>query len=208
MDRQDWNERYRTGVRGGRTEPSPLVVAEAAALAPGRALDLAAGVGRHAVWLAEQGWRVTAVDYSDVAIGKARELAAGRGVAIETEVADVTTYRPAVGAYDLVLICYLQVPADDRKAAVAHAADALAPGGTLLMVSHDRSNHDGGWGGPSSPEVLATPDEVRALQEAVGLTVTRAEVVERAAETPEGQRVAFDHVVVGHRPPSATGAGG
>ena len=199
MDRQDWNERYRTGVRGDRTEPSPLVVAEVAALPPGRALDLAAGVGRHAIWLAGQGWRVTAVDYSDVAIGKARDLAAARGVPITTEVADVTTYRPAAGVYDLVLICYLQVPADDRRAAVAHAADALAPAGTLVMVAHDRSNLDGGWGGPSSPGVLATPGEVRALMEAVGLTVTRAEVVKRPAETPEGPRVAFDHVVVGRR---------
>jgi len=199
MDRHDWNERYRTGVRGGRTEPSPVVVAAVAALPPGRALDLAAGVGRHAVWLAERGWRVTAVDYSDVAIGKARDLAAARGVSIEAEVADVTTYEPEPGAYDLVLIGYLQVPADDRKAAVAHAADALTPGGSLVMVAHDRSNHGGGWGGPSSLDVLATPHDVQVLMEAVGLSVTRAEVVERPVETPEGPRVAFDQVVVGHR---------
>ena len=201
MDSEGWNERYRSGVRGGNTDPNPVVVAEASALTPGRALDLAAGVGRHSVWLAGQGWQVTAVDYSDVAIGRARELAAARGVTIAAEVADVTTYQPAPGAFDLVLICFLQVPADDRKAAVAHAADALAPGGTLLMVAHDRSNHGGaGWGGPSSPDVLATPGEVRALVEAVGLTVTRAEVVERPVETDGGPRVAFDHAVVSRRP--------
>lgn len=199
MDRHGWNERYRTGIRGGRTEPSPLVVAGADGLSPGRALDLATGVGRHAVWLAEQGWVVTAVDYSDVAIGKARELAAARGVSIVAEAADVTVYEPEAGAYDLVLICYLQVPAADRRAVVGHAVDALAPGGTLLMVAHDRSNRDAGWGGPSSADVLATPDEVRALMEAVGLTVTRAEVVERPVETPEGPRVALDQIVVGHR---------
>lgn len=200
MDSEGWNERYRSGVRGGNTEPSPVVVAEVSALTPGRALDLAAGVGRHSVWLAEQGWAVTAVDYSDVAIGKARDLAAARGVSIAAEVADVTVYEPAPGAFDLALICFLQVPADDRKAAVAHAADALASGGTLLMVAHDRSNHGGaGWGGPSSLDVLATPAEVRALMEAVGLTVIRAEVVGRPVDTDGGPRVAFDHVVVGRR---------
>ena len=179
-----------------------MVVAEASGLVPGRALDLAAGVGRHAVWLAGQGWAVTAVDQSDVAIGKARELAAARGVPIVTEVADVTTYEPAAAGFDLVVISFLQVPADDRKATVGHAADALAPGGTLLLVAHDRSNRDGGWGGPSSPDVLATPAEVQALMEAVGLSVVRAEVVERPVEADDGPRVAFDHVVVGRRPAS------
>lgn len=199
MDHVDWNERYRTGVRGTNTEPNPVVVAEVLGLAPGRALDLAAGVGRHAVWLAGRGWEVTAVDYAEVAIGKARDLAAARGVSITTVVADVTAYQPQPGAFDLVLICFLQVPADDRKAVVGHAAAALAPGGTLLMVAHDRSNHGTGWGGPSSPDVLATPGEVRALMEAEGLAVSRAEVVQRPVDTADGPRVAFDQVVVGHQ---------
>lgn len=200
MDRDDWNERYRTKELVWTGEANRFVVAETAHLQPGRMLDLAAGEGRNTVWFAERGWEATAVDFSDVAIAKARELAAARGVSIVAEVADVTTYQPAPGAYDLVLICYLQVPADDRKAAVVRAADGVAPGGTLLMVAHDRSNLDGGWGGPSSPDVQATPDEVRALVEAVGLTVTKAEVVERPVETADGPRVAFDHVVVGRRP--------
>lgn len=199
MDRNDWNERYRTKELVWTGEANRFVVAETAALPPGRMLDLAAGEGRNTVWFAERGWQATAVDFSEVAMAKAGELAAARGVSIATEVADVTAYRPAPGAYDLVLICYLQVPADDRRAAVAHAADAVAPGGTLLVVAHDRSNLDGGWGGPSSPDVQATPDEVRALVEAAGLTVTKAEVVERPVETPDGLRVAFDHVVVGQR---------
>ncbi len=92
-----------------------FVVAETADLPPGRMLDLAAGEGCNTVWFAERGWQATAVDYSDVAVAKARELAAGRGVSIATEVADVTAYQPVPGAYDLVLICYLQVPADDRS---------------------------------------------------------------------------------------------
>ncbi len=199
MDRHDWNERYRTKELVWTGEANRFVVAETADLPPGRMLDLAAGEGRNAVWFAERGWQATAVDFSDVAMAKAKELAAARGVSLTAEVADVTTYRPAAGVYDLALICYLQVPADDRKAVVANAAEALAPGGTLLVVAHDRSNLDGGWGGPSSPDVQATPGEVRALVEAAGLIVTKAEVVERPVETPDGPRVAFDHVVVGRR---------
>lgn len=199
MDRHDWNERYRTKELVWTGEANRFVVAETADLPPGRMLDLAAGEGRNAVWFAERGWQATAVDFSDVAMAKAKELAAARGVSLTAEVADVTTYRPAAGVFDLALICYLQVPADDRKAVVANAAEALAPGGTLLVVAHDRSNLDGGWGGPSSPDVQATPGEVRALVEAAGLIVTKAEVVERPVETPDGPRVAFDHVVVGRR---------
>lgn len=199
MDRDDWNERYRTKELVWTGEANRFVVAETADLPPGRMLDLAAGEGRNAVWFAERGWQATAVDFSDVAMAKAAALAAARGVSIATEVADVTRYRAVPGGYDLVLICYLQVPAEDRKAAVTHAADAVAPGGTLLVVAHDRSNLDGGWGGPSSPDVQATPDEVRAMVEATGLAVTKAEVVERPVETPDGHRVAFDHVVVGRR---------
>ena len=199
MDRDDWNERYRARELVWTVGPAPLVEGEAADLPPGRALDLAAGRGRNAVWLAERGWDVTAVDQSDVALGQAGQLAGLRGVSIITEAADVTTYEPTADAYDLVLICYLHIPAGDRRAAVARAAAALAPGGTLLMVGHDRSNHGRGAGGPSGIDVLVTADEVRGLMEAVGLVVARAEVVERPVETPEGPRMAFDHVVVGRR---------
>ena len=93
MDRGDWNERYSGSELLWTATPNRFLVAEASGLEPGRALDLACGEGRNAVWLVERGWQVTGVDFSDVAIEKARELAAARGVEGEWLAADLADYR-------------------------------------------------------------------------------------------------------------------
>lgn len=201
MDRDAWNERYRGSGLVWSAEPNRFLVEQVAGLAPGRALDLAAGEGRNAVWLAEQGWDATAVDFSDVAIGKAAEMAAARGVSIPTAVADVTGDLAGIvepGSFDLVVVAYLQLPAADRAAATANAVAALAPGGTLLVIAHDANNLDGGYGGPQDRSVLATPAEVVELLD--GLVIETAGTVERPVETPDGTRVAIDHVVRARRP--------
>lgn len=201
MDREAWNERYRGAELVWTAEPNRFLVAEVAGMTPGRALDLAAGEGRNAVWLAEQGWRVTAVDFSDVAIAKADRLATARGVVIDAVVADATGDLAGVldpAGYDLVLVAYLQLPASERAAALANAVAALAPGGTLLEIAHDAANLGGGYGGPQDAAVLAAPDDVVALL--AGLEVERAATVERPVETPDGVRIAIDHVVRARRP--------
>ncbi|MEX1009610.1 MAG: class I SAM-dependent methyltransferase [Acidimicrobiia bacterium] len=198
MDQNEWNERYRATELVWSAEPNRFVVAEVADLEPGRVLDLAAGEGRNAIWLAEQGWRAAAIDYSDVALDKARDLAARRGVEIDTALEDVTRFRPSPGAYDLVLVAYLQLPEPDRSAALRRAVDAVAPGGTLLVIAHDESNVERGYGGPKDPAVLASPDEVASIVSE--LEVVKAERVERAVDTPDGPRVAIDHVVRARRP--------
>ena len=198
MDRDAWNERYRGAELVWTAEPNRFVVAEVAALPPGRALDLAAGEGRNAVWLAEQGWEVTALDFSDVAIGKANALAEARAVRIATVVADATVPPPHPAQFDLVLVAYLQLPEPQREAALRNAVAAVAPGGTLLVVAHDASNLDGGHGGPQDAAVLATPAQVAAHLD--GLVVERAETVTRPVETPDGPRIAIDHVVRARRP--------
>ncbi|HZJ27393.1 MAG TPA: class I SAM-dependent methyltransferase [Acidimicrobiia bacterium] len=197
MDREDWNDRYRATELVWTADANRFVVAEVADLPPGRALDLAAGEGRNAIWLAERGWRTSAVDFSDVALDKARALAESRGVSLETIVADVTTYEAAPGAYDLVLVAYLQLPEPARSVVLRRATDAVAPGGTLLVIAHDRSNLDGGYGGPQDPTVLATPAEVAAAL--TDLDVVTAELVERTVDTPDGPRVAVDHLVRARR---------
>jgi len=83
MDSSDWDKRHAERAASGPHEPSRILVAEADDLPPGRALDLACGTGRHAVWLAERGWRVTGVDFSEVALELARTHAAERGVALD-----------------------------------------------------------------------------------------------------------------------------
>ena len=197
MDRTDWDERHADGTRRWSGEPSRVLVSEAAALPPGRALDLACGQGRHAVWLAERGWDVTAVDFSTVGLGKARAWAAERGVGVHWVNADVVSFQSELAAFDLVLLFYLHVPLADRRTVLRSARGALAPGGTLLLVGHDRANLEHGHGGPRDPGVLYTASEIVA--DLPGLEIERTARLERPVETDDGDRVALDLLVRARR---------
>jgi len=197
MGSADWDRRYAGRELLWTARPNRFLVAETEALAPGRALDLACGEGRNAVWLAERGWRVTAVDFSGVALAKGRELAAARGVAVDWVRADLLEHRPEPYGFDLVAILYLQLTAPERRTVLRRAADAVAPGGTLVLVAHDSSNLDHGCGGPQSPSVLYTPADVAADLDGSGLALERADVVERPVE---GEGVALDALVRARRP--------
>lgn len=199
MDASEWDDRYRDSALVWSAGPNQFVEQVCSGLPPGRVIDLAAGEGRNALWLASLGWHATAVDFSAVALDKARQIAERHGVALTTEVADLTTYEPVPGGYDLVIVAYLQLPADQLDPILTRAAAAVAAGGTFLLINHDLSNLEGGHGGPQHPAVLTTPEQVVA---AVGGTVVieRAEVVERHVSTPEGERTALDTLVVGRAP--------
>ena len=202
MDRQQWDERYAGAEFEWSVHPNQFAAAELAGLPPGRALDLAAGEGRNSVWLAERGWLVTAVDFSGVGLDKGRRLSAARGVAdgqVDWVVADLNDYEPARGAFDLVLIAYLQVLPALRARVLARAAAALAPGGTLLVIGHDQTNQTEGVGGPQSPDVLYTPEAIVA--ELPGLRIVRAERVRRVVARDGGQATAIDTLVRAERPP-------
>jgi SAM-dependent methyltransferase len=199
MEREEWNERYAGTELVWTATPNRFLVAEVEALRPGRALDLACGEGRNAVWLAERGWRVTGVDFADVALAKAARLAAARAVEVAWVDADVRTWEPPAGAFDLVVLLYLQLPAHERRAVHARAAAAVAPGGTLLVVAHHATNPAEGYGGPKDPAVLFTEDDVVA--DVRGLELERAERVRRPVTTPEGEEaVALDVLVRARRP--------
>ena len=196
MDSQQWDERYAGAEFQWTTRPNQFVAAELAGLPPGRALDLAAGEGRNAVWLAERGWRVTAVDFSRVGLDKGRTLSAARGIddaRVAWIVTDLRDYEPEDGAFDLVLIAYFQVVAELRASVLARAAAALAPGGTLLVIGHDLTNLAEGTGGPQDPDVLYTPEAVSA--ELPGLRLVRAERVHRTVERDDGPATAIDTLV-------------
>jgi SAM-dependent methyltransferase len=205
VDRSDWDRRYRAKELLWSAEPCRSFVGEVEGLVPGRALDLACGEGRNAVWLAERGWRVTAVDFSPVALAKARRLAAARGAAVEWVEADLLRHRPEPGEFDLVAVLYLQLPSALRRFVLARAAAALAPGGTLLVVGHDLANLDDGHGGPREPAVLMTPEDVAA--ELPALVVERAERVRRAVHTEHGEATAIDTLVRARRKPTSDGTG-
>jgi SAM-dependent methyltransferase len=192
VEQADWNQRYAERGLLWTAEPNRFLVAEAEGLQPGRALDLACGEGRNAVWLAERGWRTTGVDFSGVAIDKAHRLAAEHGVDGEWLEADLRAYRPPVRAFDLVLVFYLQVVAEIRRPILRAAAAAVAEGGTFLLVGHDSANLADGYGGPRDPRVLYTALDVVSDLNGSGLAVERAERVDRPVETLEGERVALD----------------
>ena len=120
MQREDWDRRYSDVDLLWSRDPNRFLVAEAEDLAPGRALDLACGEGRNAIWLAELGWQVTGVDYSGVAIAKARERAASARLDIEFISADLLEYEPEPSAFDLVALFYLQIPVDERRIGAVH----------------------------------------------------------------------------------------
>jgi SAM-dependent methyltransferase len=195
--REDWNARYAQKELVWSAEPSRRFAAEVSVLAPGRALDLACGEGRNAVWLAERGWRVTGVDFSHVALAKAAELAAARGVEVDWVVADVLDWTPERRGFDLVALLYLQLPRDDLLHAVRSAVEAVAPGGTLVVIAHDSTNLGRGHGGPKDPAVLYTAEDVTPVLD--DLVVERAEAVERTVPLADGEAIAIDAFVRAHR---------
>jgi SAM-dependent methyltransferase len=192
MDSAHWDERYTGRELVWTSEPNRFLLQEVDGLAPGRALDLACGEGRNAIWLAERGWQVTGVDFSKVGLDKARQLEDARGIHAEWILADLLDYRPEPMAFGLVIVFYLQVPDAQRTRILTAAADAVAAGGTFLLVGHDSSNLAEGHGGPQDPAVLYSAEDVSRDLKETGLRIERAERVRRPVQTPEGERIALD----------------
>ncbi len=182
MDAEAWDERYRTSELVWSAGPNIFVAAELAGLPPGRAVDLAAGEGRNAIWLAQQGWQVTAVDFSQAGLDKGRTLAGED--AVDWVCADAITWRDDA-SYDLCVIAYLQLLAADRRAAVRHGYASLRVGGTFLLVAHDTSNLTEGTGGPTDAAVLMTAEDVLTDLGGETFEVVRAERVARQVGGPE-----------------------
>jgi 2-polyprenyl-3-methyl-5-hydroxy-6-metoxy-1,4-benzoquinol methylase len=196
MDHEGWNRRYETAEYVWQADPNQFVAEHLGDLEPGEAIDLAAGEGRNAIWLAERGWLVTAVDFSEVGLTKANRLADDRGVEIETIVADVTTWEPA-SPVDLVVLAYLQLPSDAQESVLRRVAGWVRPSGTVFVIAHDRSNVADGYGGPSVEDVCYDLERTTAALEP--LEIDRAEVVERRLDTPDGERVALDTLIIAHK---------
>jgi SAM-dependent methyltransferase len=204
MDARAWDQRYAATELVWSATPNQFVAAELADLRPGRALDLATGEGRNALWLAERGWEVTAVDFSQVGLDKGRALQTqhprGRDLHVDWVHGDALTYDPGPVSFDLALVAYLQLPADERRTAVRRAFDCLTDGGTLLLVAHDSTNLTEGTGGPQDPEVLYTAEEVLGDLDGERFDVVRAERVPRVVPANdehrgEPDRTAYDALV-------------
>ena len=191
MRAEDWDERYAERQQWS-VQPNALIAELLADLPPGDVVDLAAGEGRHALWLAGRGWRVTAVDFSDVGLDRGRAQPGADRVTWVT--ADVRTWTAPPASLDLVLVAYLHLPGPDTLALLTRAVGWLRPGGRMLVLGHDVDNLERGVGGPQEAAILHSVDRLAPV--AGLLTVDRLEQVRR--ETPAG--TALDTLLWGRRP--------
>lgn len=192
-----WENRYREGAKTSSGRPSALLVQYAEGRTPGRALELGCGKGDDSVWLAGQGWEVTGTDVAEAALEIARANAEAAGVAgrMQFERHDLSQSFPE-GRFDLVTACYFESPVDfGRHAVLRRAAEAIAPGGRLIVVAH----------GSMPPWVEAKPDRVFATvgTELAGLALDPADwhqvvagLVDREARGPDGQRATIADVAL------------
>ncbi|MFH8248903.1 FAD-dependent oxidoreductase [Microbacterium sp. B2969] len=192
-----WEERYATEERFWSGRVNATMAAVAAGLEPGTALDVGSGEGGDAVWLAERGWRATGVDVSATAVRRAAALAESRGVDADFRVGDGAASVP--GEFDLVLASFLHSWEADfpRLRLLRDAADRVAPGGRLLIVSHAAAPP---WARelPEHAPVMRTPDEELALL-ALDESEWQPEIVEirrREATAPDGAAAHLDDGVL------------
>lgn len=163
-NRESYDELYRSAPAVWTGRPNGPLVAEGSDLPPGTALDAGAGEGGDALWLASRGWRVTAVDFSAVALERGAAKAAELRLTdrIDWRHEDLDTWAPPERAFDLVTAHYLHAGWTDREAMFRRLAAAVAPGGTLLVVGHLLGEGEG-HGHRHEPGAIYTAEEVAAV---------------------------------------------
>ena len=189
VDRESYDEMYRSAPAVWSGRPNRQLVVEASDLPSGTALDAGCGEGADALWLAERGWRVTAVDFSLVALARGAEHARERGLQdrIEWLSADLDAWTPGEERFDLVTAHYLHSRGADRTALFGRLAAAVAPRGTLLVVGHLMTEGDHDHQHTHDAELLYTAEDVARVLDAADwqdvVTETRARDPEAAART-------------------------
>ena len=195
---QLWNERYAAKELVWSAGPNRLLADEVRDLAAGRALDVACGEGRNAIWLAEQGWTVSAIDFSHVGIDKGRQIAERRGVEIDWTVGDVAADQLPVAEFDLVAVLYLHTSPEERSDWLPNVVASVASGGVFIYIGHDPRNITEGVGGPQKTELLPDADEINAAL--TDFRIADSRIIERAVDADPGhgadlQGVALDTYV-------------
>ena len=205
------DERYRSASAVWSGQPNPILVAEAADISPGAALDVGCGEGADAIWLAERGWQVTAIDISTVALqrgaAQAHQVGPEVGERITWVCEDVTSWVSPT-AYDLVSAQFMQLPTPQRELLHRGLAASVAPGGILLIVGHHPSDLRTTARRPRLPELFFTAQEVAATLDALDTEweIVADEARGRSTSDPEGRTVTIrDTVLKARRLTSRTG---
>ena len=204
FERPAWEQRYQAKPALWSGQPNVQLIAEASGLPPGRALDVGCGEGADAIWLAERGWRVTAVDIAQTALDRAAGHAAATGAEVAGRIewtrADLRAEPPAADAYDLVSAQYMHLPGEQRRELFARLAAAVAPGGTLLIVGHDLSDLRTTAHRMHLPDAMFTAEELGAALDPTEWQVLATDRRPRAAADHDGHEVAVhDAVLVARR---------
>jgi SAM-dependent methyltransferase len=196
MDQQFWDDKYREQDQLWSGAPNGALLVEAADLPPGQALDLGCGEGADALWLAERGWLVTAVDISRVALDRAAAVAGDAKVSWTH--GDLTATPPPAGAFDLVSALYFPLPRSAPRGLRTLVA-AVAPGGTLLVVGHDLDESHRQHMDPAfDPDDFYPPDEIAAHLDDTW-TVQVHETRPRVSPAPPGSGHVHDVVLKARR---------
>lgn len=198
-DAEFWDERYGSSPALWSGHVNAVLRDEVATLPPGRALDVGCGEGGDALWLAEQGWDVLGVDVSRVALDRAATRARETGMSARTawEHRDLLTWSPPAAAYDLVTVAFVHLAGDQRRQVYASLAEAVAPGGTFLVVAHHPDDL-GVVPRPPHPELFFTAEElIDDLRVAPGSwDVVTAEARSRPGHHPDGHPVTLHDTVL------------
>jgi SAM-dependent methyltransferase len=159
-DEREWDTRYARADRVWSGRPNGSLVAEVPGLGPGSALDVGCGEGADAVWLAQRGWKVTALDVSQVALERGRRAAEAAAVEIEWVHADLVDARLPPGSFDLVSVHYPALRRTPGGDAVRALLEAVMPGGTLLVVQHADVDREQSLAHGFDPEEYVAADDV------------------------------------------------
>jgi SAM-dependent methyltransferase len=198
MDARFWDELYGSREQLFSGNPNGVLITEVAELAPGRALDVGCGEGGDALWLARRGWRVTAVDISQVALDRAAVAGADVAGRVAWTRGDLTSATLPAGSFDLVSAQYFPLPRQADHAALRTLLASVAPGGTLLIAGHDLADLPPEHGHGADPADFYQPGEIAELLEADWMVLVD-ETRPRTAPAPEGTQHVNDTVLRARR---------
>lgn len=184
-----WDDRYSSAPAVWSGHVNPVLAELVGGLVPGAALDVGAGEGGDAIWLAGRGWRVTAVDLSPVALERAAERARSVGAEIADRIrwqqADVLGWDPAPDTFDLVTAQFLHLPYDRLTLVHRRLAAAVGPGGTFLIVNHHPVDNEA-LGRPTMPGMFTLAEDMATDLDPVEWSTIEASAPTRSVTGPDG----------------------